>query len=419
MRRPARLVSFIMFSSTVILFGGIFVAVRGQPAGYQVQGYCGPDNGHCSGGVATGSWGNNCMCNPGTAGPAGYCCHNCCAGTFEPLFGQGAKGAYSANNQCIPCNPCASGSYAATVGAVSCTPCSAGSFSAAGASTCTLCANGQFSAPGSTSCTTCPSGASAMSESRSCNCSTLGTFFSLSPLSCSPCLPGSYSNTTAALSCTLCPAGTFSEAVGAASFSTCVPCAAGSSSSAGSTACAYCPPGQSSNAGGLCSPVSSCLPGFFSFSGVAPCVPCSPGSYSSLVGAQTCNLCPAGTFGSAAGLTSAACSGACSPASACPPGTAYPPPPPPVSSLSCASVGARAAPQSLGLLLWPAAHPANPQRVDLLVATLAVCQQLGGTCSTAPTNTIAAADGVTTLHIVGTAAALHLEAAEQLSCAAT
>jgi hypothetical protein len=148
------------------------------------------------------------------------------------------------------------------------------------------------------------------------------------------------------------------------------------------------------------------------------CLLCPPGTYS-LAGAAVCTRCPAGVYGSAAGLTSAACSGACSPASACPPGTAYPPPPPPVSGLSCASVGARAAPQSLGLLLWPAAHPANPQRVDLIVATLAVCQQLGGSCSTAPSNTIAAADGVTTLHIVGTAAALHLEAAEQLSCAAT
>ena len=69
----------------------------------------------------------------------------------------------------------------------------------------------------------------------------------------------------------------------------------------------------------------------------------------------------------------------------------------------------------LGVLLWPAAHPFNPQKVDLVIAPLAVCQQLGGTCSTLAINTIAGTDGVTR-YIIDTAAALHLEAAEALVC---
>jgi hypothetical protein len=40
--------------------------------------------------------------------------------------------------------------------------------------------------------------------------------------------------------------------------------------------------------------------------------------------------------------------------------------------------GARAVPSSLGVLLWPAANPSNPQNVNLIIAPLAMCQQLSG-----------------------------------------
>jgi hypothetical protein len=98
----------------------------------------------------------------------------------------------------------------------------------------------------------------------------------------------------------------------------------------------------------------------------------------------------------------------------CPTGTAYPPP---ASALSCASTGARAAPSSLGLLLWPAAHPANAQQVDLVVAPLAACQQLTSPSACAAAATIAGADGVTR-YVIGTAAALHFVPAESLACSA-
>ena len=152
-----------------------------------------------------------------------------------------------------------------------------------------------------------------------------------------------------------------------------------------------------------------CTKGYFSHTGFAPCVPCSPGTFSDGLMSQTCALCPAGRYGSAAGLSSADCSGPCL---GCPAGTAFPPP---RTSLSCTSSGTRAIPRSLGVLLWPAAHPSNPQHVDLVIAPMDVCQRLGGSCSTLALNTAVGADGLAR-YIVGTADALHLEPAETLAC---
>jgi hypothetical protein len=76
-------------------------------------------------------------------------------------------------------------------------------------------------------------------------------------------------------------------------------------------------------------------------------------------------------------------------------------------------------PSSYGLQIWPAAHPSNPQHVDLVIAPAAQCAQLspGGVCTTLAANQIVGADGVTRF-VVGTAAAFHMEAGETLTCAA-
>ena len=156
-----------------------------------------------------------------------------------------------------------------------------------------------------------------------------------------------------------------------------------------------------------------CAAGSWSAAGFSACVLCAPGTFS-LAGASACTPCPAGTYGGASGLNSSTCSGTCASSVTCPTGTAYPPP---ASALSCASTGARAAPSSLGLLLWPAAHPANAQQVDLVVAPLAACQQLTSPSACAAAATIAGADGVTR-YVIGTAAALHFVPAESLACSA-
>ena len=115
------------------------------------------------------------------------------------------------------------------------------------------------------------------------------------------------------------------------------------------------------------------------------------------------------------GLASSTCTSTCTSTTACPLGTAYPPPAAPITDLSCASAGARAIPTTLGLLLWPAAHPSNPQHVDLIIAPLAMCQQLTSSTACAAAASIMGMDGVLRF-VVGTAAALNLEAAEALTC---
>jgi len=88
--------------------------------------------------------------------------------------------------------------------------------------------------------------------------------------------------------------------------------------------------------------------------------------------------------------------------------------------MTCSASDSRVVPQSYGLQIWPAAHPANPQHVDLVIAPAAMCAQLspGGMCTTASANQIVGSDGVTRF-VVGTAAAFHMEAGEALTCAAT
>ena len=222
--------------------------VVGQPAGYQVQGYCTGDNGHCFGGGSDGSWGANCMCNPGQAGPYGYCCIPCAAGTYEPNFGATGLGIVRANNNFyMTCSlQCPAGSFASP-GATACSTCLAGSFSGPGAGSCTLCSSNQFSNDGSSSCTTCPPGS--VVAGNACVCPD-GQFFNVASgggVSCSACPPGSFRtrgvNDLITL-CNVCPAGTFSNATGAVDNSTCLQCDAGSSSAPASSHCVPCSAGS-------------------------------------------------------------------------------------------------------------------------------------------------------------------------------
>jgi len=158
----------------------------------------------------------------------------------------------------------------------------------------------------------------------------------------------------------------------------------------------------------------ACAAGSWAPQGTTACTLCPPGTYSS-AGASSCLPCPAGTYGSSAGLASSTCTGTCASTTVCPLGTAYPPPAAPITDLSCASSGARAVPSSLGVLLWPAANPSNPQHVDLIIAPLAMCQQLTSSAACATAASITGLDGVLRF-VVGTAAALNLEAAEALTC---
>jgi hypothetical protein len=73
-------------------------------------------------------------------------------------------------------------------------------------------------------------------------------------------------------------------------------------------------------------------------------------------------------------------------------------------------------PAALGLQIWPAANPANARGVDLLVAPLALCQQMTSSAACNAAASVVGADG-TTRFVVGTAAAFNVEPAESLTCA--
>jgi hypothetical protein len=228
---------------------------------------------------------------------------------------------------------------------------------------------------------------------------------------CAPCPAGQFIGASCGLVanwwCNACPAGTFSASTGSSS---CTPCALGTISGPGAIACTACAPGTYTFGTGAAE-CTACPPGTSSYLGAVPCSPCPPGTYSDAAGARSCALCPAGTFGDHAGLSTAACSGTCA---LCTAGSTSPV----TRTHTCSSASARAIPSSLGLLIWPAAHPQNSQRIDLVVAPLLTCQQLLSSTVCASASTIAGADGITR-YVVGTSASLNVEVAETLSCAAS
>jgi hypothetical protein len=181
-----------------------------------------------------------------------------------------------------------------------------------------------------------------------------------------------------------------------------------SSPSTDATSYAFsCPSGARGNGGTF---TQSSIDRSWSWSPRPLCDYCPPGTYLP-AGAFSCSLCPSGYYGNRAGLTSPTCSGPCPVPSECPAGTAYPPSS--LSTLSCASGGARAIPSTLGMRLWPAAHPTNPQKVDLIVAPLNVCEaHTHQSCSQSSSVSM----GGVTLYTVGTAADLHMEPADDLTC---
>ena len=387
----------------------------------------------------------------GTATATG--CTACPMGTTTPSINSTTQSA---------CSVCAPGFYGSVIGGggggggsggggggggSGCVPCppgySTGAPNSASASACVRCAAGFFSAPtpgGASACFSCPAGtfAAAANTAASCAACSAGFWSASGSAACVPCPAGTYALSGAA-TCSLCPAGTFGESAGLGSpacSGACASCAAGSTAAAASAAQSPSPSGSpSTSPTASLSPTptptptptltpsstpsmsqtpsrtpspsaSPCTAGSFPLAAGA-CAPCSPGTYA-LAGAAACSLCPAGTFGSHAGLETAACSGPCA---SCTAGSTSP------AALSCVAADARAVPASLGLQLWPAAHPSNPQRVDLVVAPLAQCQQMASAAACAAAATVNGADGVTR-YVVGTAAAFNMEADETLTCAA-
>jgi len=227
---------------------------------------------------------------------------------------------------------------------------------------------------------------------------------------CFNCPDGTFSDGNNILTCTKCPAGTWSGAAAAA----CTLCLPGSYSNEGAPSCSLCGAGTFASK----SNSSSCLPcpagtwaGPALFPGATSCAICPPGTYS-LEGASFCTACPAGTFGASAGLTTSACSGQCPSPAQCKSGTAFP------NTLACSSGDSRAVPVTLGLQIWPAAHPQNAVQVDLVVAPSALCTQMLSATACSAAASIVGSDGIVR-YVVGTAAGLNMESSKLMVCGST
>ena len=104
--------------------------------------------------------------------------------------------------------------------------------------------------------------------------------------------------------------------VGAA-LSTGLPCPIGQYNNGSQGVCSLCPQGVFGNATGLttsnCSGVCNASAGYVCSVGATASTgsPCPVGQYSANGSVGSCSPCPSGTYGSATGLSTAACSGGC------------------------------------------------------------------------------------------------------------
>ncbi len=278
-------------------------------------------------------------CPRGWYGPTGTApCTPCAAGSWGGVAGLGAEAGASCTGACVA-------GYTSPAGSPSCSPCPAGLFAEVpGSAVCSMCAGGRFGATAGMAAATC-SGAcrpgfacprgSTNSSALACQ---PGTFSTGAAEVCSRCSAGLYGS-SASLETPACTGvcQVRLRATGRVSLSLCPLCPLCHSVSSSLrlvvslhslhlsaltspvlTLCAqagyFCPAGSTAAAAVACPAGSACPPG----SDVP--VTCGPGQYSLHTSSQ-CSLCPAGTWGGDAGLTSPACSGLCAPGWMCNPGS--------------------------------------------------------------------------------------------------
>ncbi len=233
-------------------------------------------------------------------------CYPCPIGTYGDAVGL---------TTAVCSDLCPSGRYGSLAGLTTsnctgeCTPLS-GKYCPAGATTSAplLCPAGRYSVLGSVGqCDPCPAGFSCPigSINTSALCS-VGQY-SIEGSSCSPCPIGRYSNVTGSSACLDCPAGRNCAGAG-----TSVPpqCMAGQYSSSNSSSCKPCTTGRYGSAAGLtsanCSGVCVAVAGRFCGAAVSTGngAACPIGQYNDGTNSTACILCPAGQFERIVDLTS-------------------------------------------------------------------------------------------------------------------
>ncbi|KAJ1464501.1 hypothetical protein T484DRAFT_1649498, partial [Baffinella frigidus] len=231
------------------------------------------------------------------------------------------------------CQECSAGQYKNFVDTLSpneyplffspCSTCVAGTYSAAGAASCTVCPANSASSASSTSITSCECNGgyygSFGGDCTKCPINTVSPASSTTVSSCK-CKSGSWGGV--GVTCTECLAGTFkSSADSAASLITsCGPCSENTYSAVGASTCTGCPVNTVSLAG---SRSCGCKGGYHGNLG-GPCTVCGAGTFkpsadtTTASNADSCTLCPEGSFNTDIGSSSVM---SCT---ACPAGTTSP-----------------------------------------------------------------------------------------------
>lgn len=113
---------------------------------------------------------------------------------------------------------------------------------------------------------------------------------------CSKCVPGKFTNTSARSACDNCPLGRYAKLSGQTE---CDRCAPGSEAlTEGLDACVVCPAGQSNLGYPAAEKCTDCKPGFFAKSfGFSTCEACKLGTFTGELGMTQCDPCVRGTFG--------------------------------------------------------------------------------------------------------------------------
>jgi hypothetical protein len=154
------------------------------------------------------------------------------------------------------------------------------------------CAPGTFSSTGVTPCTPCPPGTfSNSSGSRICSPAPPGSYTGLGSPAPILCPAGTYAPSFGSAYCTTAPAGTFAPPGSVLP----IQCAAGTYAPAGSGSCTPAPPGSYARPGAA-APTPCAIGTFSVVSGATACLPAPPGSYVPSVGATSALACPAGRY---------------------------------------------------------------------------------------------------------------------------
>jgi hypothetical protein len=246
-------------------------------------------------------------CPVGTWSLAGSsACSPCPDGFYSNIRGANSsslcvvcpQGSYGGGGTISTCVPCPSGSFGIEnlllppiSSSIACKQCPAGSYSSSGALECTFCPVGFYSeSTGSILCKSCPSGSYGVMPGSSNK-----------TLACIQCPVGTFNELTGQtrISCTSCPTGTASNSTGASSKNTCKSCEPGTYSLSGDSSCTPCLPGfysDTSNSG-QCTPCPRNTYNELSgASSLSQCILCPSGTFTAVSGTSSSSDCVAGAY---------------------------------------------------------------------------------------------------------------------------